>query len=181
MNERVVLYFQRCPIPPVTQVNFLWFPTTNLFVAFVPNFPADPNVTSKVWIDLTFHFQHMTLVPPQTRNMNLNRITNYQYLTRFLSMSVWVRLLWAKIYNKTPTKDGDSCICWELIFSSLTSCFDCRKMAKGRAWVSSCILSTTDIISSNLPRYFSPMTAIDDLLCAGIPEVWRLNLNVVLL
>ena len=57
MNERVVLYFKIPPITPVTQVDFLWFPTTNLFEAFVRNFLAQQKVMYCVRGGLTFHLE----------------------------------------------------------------------------------------------------------------------------
>ena len=57
MNERVVLYFKIPPITPVAQVDFLWFPTTNLFEAFVRNFLAQQNVMYCVRGGLTFHLE----------------------------------------------------------------------------------------------------------------------------
>ena len=53
MNERVVLYDETFPISPVTQVDFLCFPTTNLFVAFITNFLVNQNVMSCVRVDST--------------------------------------------------------------------------------------------------------------------------------
>ena len=76
MNHRVVLYFETLPITPVTQVDFLFLPTTNLFVAFKTNFLADQNVMSDVGADFTFHFCNNTLARPLPRNMNLNGIIN---------------------------------------------------------------------------------------------------------
>ena len=57
MNERVVLYFETSPITPVAQVDFLWFPSTNLFVAFVTNFLAQQNVMYCVRRGLTCHLE----------------------------------------------------------------------------------------------------------------------------
>ena len=76
MNERVVLYFERLPIPPVTQVDFLFLPTTNLFEAFITNFLADQNIMCCARVDLTFHFCDKTLTGLLTRDMNLNEIIN---------------------------------------------------------------------------------------------------------
>ena len=77
MNERVVLYFEKpdtsfLNVTHVTQVDFLWFPTTNLFVAFIANFLADQNVMSCVRGDLTPHFEHETLFGFSLWYMNLN-------------------------------------------------------------------------------------------------------------
>ena len=60
-NERVVLNLEIPPITPVTQVDFLWFPTTNLFVAFVINFLADQNAMSCVGGGLTLHLREIAL------------------------------------------------------------------------------------------------------------------------
>ena len=57
MNERVVLYFEISSITPVTQVDFLWFSTTNLFEAFVRNFLAQQSVMYCVRGGLTGHLE----------------------------------------------------------------------------------------------------------------------------
>ena len=76
MNHRVVLYFESGPIAPVTQVDFLFLSTANLFVAFIANFLADQNVMSCVRGDLTPHFEHKTPAGPSLRDMNLSGIIN---------------------------------------------------------------------------------------------------------
>ena len=76
MNERVVLYFQSHPITPVTKVDFLWFPTTNLFVAFIDNFLADQNVMCCVRVYKAFKFSDKTLTRPLPWYLNLNWIIN---------------------------------------------------------------------------------------------------------
>ena len=60
-NERVVLYFEIPRISTVTQVDFLCFPTANLFVAFITNFLADQNAMSRVGGGLTFHLGEIAL------------------------------------------------------------------------------------------------------------------------
>ena len=70
-NERVVLDFHIPPITPKTQVYFLWFPITNLFVAFITNFPADQHVMSRAGGDLTLHFEDKTLSGHSLWYMNL--------------------------------------------------------------------------------------------------------------
>ena len=76
MNHHVVLNFERIPIPIVTQVDFLFLPTTNLFVAFPTNFLADQNIVSCARAGLTFHFRDETLTGLHLRYMNLNGIIN---------------------------------------------------------------------------------------------------------
>ena len=76
MNERVVLYFHDyfalyCVII-VTQVDFLRFPTTNLFVAFPMKFLADQNVMSFAGGNLAFYSRDKTLTVFSSWNMNLN-------------------------------------------------------------------------------------------------------------
>ena len=158
MNERIVLYLATRAITPVTQVDFLFLPTTNLFVAFITNFLADQNVMSCVRVNLTLHLSEKTLGWLLIWNMNLNGIINIftddwqgrSKTIRFnlLSLikkatqttqysiidSVWVQLLCSITYNKIPTKDGVTCIWWELRFRRLISFFFCRNVAKGRAW-----------------------------------------------
>ena len=58
----------------VSNVNFLWFPTTDLFVAFITDFLADQNIMSYPRGDLAFNFEHKALTRPLPRNMNLNGI-----------------------------------------------------------------------------------------------------------
>ena len=60
----------------VSNVNFLWFPTTNLFVAFLANFLAEQNPMSCLGAQLTFHFEHKTPAGPSLRDMNLSGIIN---------------------------------------------------------------------------------------------------------
>ena len=74
MNHRVVLHIPIIPIPPVTQVDFLFLSTANLFVAFRTNVLADQNVMSCARGDLTFHFRNEALTGLLTRDMNLNGI-----------------------------------------------------------------------------------------------------------
>ena len=57
MNERVVLYFETILITQVAKVDFLLFPTANLFEAFVRNFLAQQNVMYCVRGGLTFHLE----------------------------------------------------------------------------------------------------------------------------
>ena len=76
MNHRVVLYFERSKITPVTQVDFLFLPNANLFVAFIINFLADQNLMTRFGVDLTFHFCDKTVTGLLTRDMNLNGIIN---------------------------------------------------------------------------------------------------------
>ena len=66
MNEQVVLYFEppdtvSFPATPVTQVDFLWFPTANLFEAFVRNFLAQQYVMYCVRGGLTFHLEDIAV------------------------------------------------------------------------------------------------------------------------
>ena len=66
MNERVVLYFEiiatiKLEVTPVTQVDFLCFPTANLFVAFITNFLADQNAIGCVGGGLTLHLCEIAL------------------------------------------------------------------------------------------------------------------------
>ena len=70
-------------------------------------------------------------------------------------------------------------VTWLEILVILMSSSVCPNIAKGRAWVSSWILSITVHISPNLPRCFSPMTTMDHLLWVCIPEVFRLNPSVL--
>ena len=70
MNHRVVLYFEK--ITPVTQVDFLWFPTANLFVAFPTNFLADQNLMTCVGVDLTLHFRDEAVAGLPLWNIDLN-------------------------------------------------------------------------------------------------------------
>ena len=76
MNHLVVLQYKKLPITPVTQVDFLFLPTANLFVAFVTYFLADQNAMRCFGVDLTFHLEHKTLTGLLTRDMNLNGIIN---------------------------------------------------------------------------------------------------------
>ena len=71
-HQCVVLDFQDIIVIIEPQVNLLWFPTTNLFVAFVTDFIADQDGMSCLGIDLTFHFRDKTLTGLLTRDMNLN-------------------------------------------------------------------------------------------------------------
>ena len=75
-NERVVLNYEIPPITPVTQVDFLWLPTANLFVAFVINFLADQNAMSCVGGGLTLHLTDKTVRRFCGRNWSLNGIIN---------------------------------------------------------------------------------------------------------
>ena len=61
MNERVVLYSAFKVTTPISQVNFLCFPTANLFVAFITNFLADQNAMSRVGGGLTLHLGEIAL------------------------------------------------------------------------------------------------------------------------
>ena len=76
MNHLVVLHFETIPITPVTQVDFLFLPTANLFVAFVTYFLADQNTMTCSRVDLTLHFCDKTLTGLLTRYINLNGIIN---------------------------------------------------------------------------------------------------------
>ena len=77
MNQRVVLHFQDHMIVIVTHIDFLWFLTASLLVAFITNFLADQNVMSCVGGDLTFHFENKTFAGHSfCWNMNLNGIIN---------------------------------------------------------------------------------------------------------
>ena len=76
MNHLVVLHFETKPITPVTQVDFLFLPTANLFVAFVTYFLADQNAMRCFGVDLTFHLEHKNLTGLLTRYINLNGIIN---------------------------------------------------------------------------------------------------------
>ena len=60
----------------VTKKHFLWFPATNLFVAFITNFLADQNVMSSFSVDLTFHLKNKTFAGHSFWNMNLNGMIN---------------------------------------------------------------------------------------------------------
>ena len=75
MNERVVLNYKP-RTRTVTKVDFLFFPTANLFVAFETYFLADQNAMRCFGVDLTFHLEHKTLTGLLTRDMNLNGIIN---------------------------------------------------------------------------------------------------------
>ena len=72
----VVLHFHDLRIVIVTHINFLWFPTAYLLVAFITNFLADQNVVSCVGGDLTFHLKNKTFDGHSFWNMNLNGIIN---------------------------------------------------------------------------------------------------------
>ena len=81
MHQCVVLYFQDSHaitilVIIVTQVDFLFLPTTNPFVAFVTYFLADQNAMRCFGVDLTFHLEHKTLTGLLTRYINLNGIIN---------------------------------------------------------------------------------------------------------
>ena len=76
MKKRVVLYFERLPIPPVTQVDFLFLPTTNLFEAFITNLLAYQNIMNFLGGDLTLHLCDEALGRPLRRNMDLKGIIN---------------------------------------------------------------------------------------------------------
>ena len=56
----------------VTQVDFLWFFTTNLFVAFIPNCLANQNIVRRVGSDLALDFCDKTAAWLSKWNMNLN-------------------------------------------------------------------------------------------------------------
>ena len=76
MNERVVLNYKP-RTRTVTKVDFLFFPTANLFVACtIANFLADQNFMSRLGGDLTFHFCNETLSGLLMRDMSLNGIIN---------------------------------------------------------------------------------------------------------
>ena len=145
---------------------------------------------------LTFHFENKAVGGPLIRNMNLNGIINIciDYWQgrptsmgyHFLRLSKRQEKILSNHHRwkldgayKIPTKYGDSCIGGEIRFVRLISFFVCTKMAKGRAWVSFCILSMSSIISSNLLTYFSPMTTMDHLLWDCIPDVWRFSRNLL--
>ena len=70
----IVLYFKNLPFVIVSQIDFLWFVTTNLFVAFITNFLVDQNVVSCAGSDLTFYFRHKP--GSISRKKNLNEIIN---------------------------------------------------------------------------------------------------------
>ena len=76
MLQRIVVIKPKIRLKNYSQVNILWFPTTNLFVALATNILADQNVMSCVGGDLTFHCCHKTLTQPLTRDFNLNKIIN---------------------------------------------------------------------------------------------------------
>ena len=85
MNEGVVLYYEipmiiSPPITPVTQVDFLFLPTANLFVAFETTILADHNCMCDIGIYVTFHSCNKALMGLSFWNMNLNM--KYQYLYR---------------------------------------------------------------------------------------------------
>ena len=61
MHQCIVLYFHNIFFKIETKVDFLWFATTNLFVAFPMNFLADQNVMGCVGVDLTFDLSDETL------------------------------------------------------------------------------------------------------------------------
>ena len=56
----------------ITQVYFLWFPTTNLFVGLPTNFPADQNVMSFAGGYLAFYSRDIAFAVFYSWNMNLN-------------------------------------------------------------------------------------------------------------
>ena len=56
----------------MTQIDFLFLPTTNLFVAFITNFLADQHVMSCLGGDLTFHFRDEALAGLSLWNIDLN-------------------------------------------------------------------------------------------------------------
>ena len=81
MNEGVVLYYEipmiiSPPITPVTQVDFLFLPTANLFVTFETNILADHNGMCDIGIYVTFYCCHKTVTRPLMRDMNLDGIIN---------------------------------------------------------------------------------------------------------
>ena len=76
MNEQVVLYFEppdtvSFPATPVAQVDFLWFPTANLFEAFTTNFIADQNSMRCFGVELTPYFRDETVGCLSFWNINL--------------------------------------------------------------------------------------------------------------
>ena len=71
-RQCVAVHSHEFKVVIVTQIDFLWFPTANVFVAFGTNFLADQNVMSCVRGDLTPHFEHKTFARHSLWNMNLN-------------------------------------------------------------------------------------------------------------
>ena len=71
-HQSVVLCLKTQIAIIVTKVDFPWFSTTNVFVAFPTNFPADQNVMSFAGGNLAFHSGDKTLAVSSLRNMNLN-------------------------------------------------------------------------------------------------------------
>ena len=167
MIHSVVPYIRRCVI---SQVDFLWFPTTDLSVASKSNFLADQNVMSCVGGKLTSQLCEVTSPRPTLGNMNLNWMISIFALSRREDV---VQLL---CIISILTRDG---VTWEEILSDVSmSSTESTNMAKGRAAVSSWSLSTTVIISPSSLRYFFPMTTMDILFGVCIPEVWKFNLVV---
>ena len=71
-NKRVVLYPHVITVIIVSNVNLLWFPSTNIFVVTRnTDFLAEHNVMSCGGGDLTFHFEHKTSCVTSLWNMNL--------------------------------------------------------------------------------------------------------------
>ena len=72
-NKSVVLNQHKRGIIIVSNVNFLWFPSTDIFVATRNgDFLADHNVMTCLGSDLTFYFEHKTGAGPSCWNMDLN-------------------------------------------------------------------------------------------------------------
>ena len=72
VKKGVVLYLEIVPVTQVAQVNFPWFPSANLFVAFITNFLADQNIMRCVGGDLTPDLRDETVGGLLFWNMNLN-------------------------------------------------------------------------------------------------------------
>ena len=76
-SKWVVLYCHEVRVVIVSNVNFPWFPFTNIFKATrSTDFLADHNVMSFVGRELAFHFEHKTFRGLSLWNVNLNQIIN---------------------------------------------------------------------------------------------------------
>ena len=72
LKKGVVHYLEIVPVTQVAQVNFPWFPSANLFEAFINNFLADQNIMRCVGGDLTPDLRDETVGGLLFWNMNLN-------------------------------------------------------------------------------------------------------------
>ena len=61
LKKGVVHYLEIVPVTQVAQVNFPWFPSANLSVAFIFYFRADENVMRYVGGDLTPYLRDKTV------------------------------------------------------------------------------------------------------------------------